>query len=50
MPELIETERFFFQKKKYVEDNPVKKYYVKTPEHWIYSSANPDNLIRITDI
>lgn len=50
MPELIETERFFNQKKKYIEDNPVRKLYLKNPKDWIYSSANPDNILKITDI
>ena len=50
MPELIETERFFNCKKIYIENNPVRKSYVKNPENWIYSSANSDNLLALSKI
>ena len=40
MPELIKSREFYMTKAKYVEDNPVKKGYVRLPEHWVYSSAN----------
>lgn len=41
MPKGIETERFFEQKKRYIEMNPVRHGYVASPEHWVWSSANP---------
>ncbi len=47
MPEMIESEAFFLQKLQYIENNPVKKKYVKKPEDWIYSSANPDCLLEL---
>lgn len=40
MPVILETERFYLQKKKYIENNPVTKEYVDTPESWYWSSAN----------
>lgn len=50
MPELIETEKFFACKKSYIENNPVKKWYVKLPEHWIFSSANTEKLLKLENI
>lgn len=47
MPEFIETEKFFFQKLKYIHDNPVKREYVEQPENWHWSSANPNCPIKI---
>jgi len=47
MPKVIETEEYFLQKKNYIEQNPVKKLYVRNPEHWIYSSANPESLLQL---
>ncbi len=47
-PELIQSEDFFFQKVKYVEDNPVRKGYVYSPEEWKYSSANKIQLLDVT--
>ncbi|MBC8415738.1 MAG: transposase [Candidatus Cloacimonetes bacterium] len=47
-PELIQTEDFFYQKVKYVEENPVKKSYVYNPEDWKYSSANVIQLLNVT--
>jgi len=41
-PRLIESEKFFFQKLDYIHNNPVKKQYIALPEHWIFSSANPE--------
>ncbi len=40
MPELIVNEEFYITKAKYIEQNPVRKGYVREPEHWVYSSAN----------
>jgi len=47
MPKIIQTESFFFQKKQYIENNPVRKKYVTSPEHWIYSSAFSPALISL---
>jgi REP element-mobilizing transposase RayT len=38
-PEAIFTQKFFRQKLDYLHDNPVRKGFVDTPEHWLYSSA-----------
>ena len=48
MPELIESEKFFEQKLNYIHLNPVRKKYVKNPEDWIYSSANKDELVKLS--
>jgi len=47
-PELIESEKFFFQKVKYTENNPVRKEYVYKPEDWKFSSANEIQLLDVT--
>jgi REP element-mobilizing transposase RayT len=39
-PRQIESEKFFFQKLNYIHNNPVRKKYVASPEHWLFSSAN----------
>ena len=31
----------------YIHENPARRQYVKKPEHWMWSSANPDNDIVI---
>lgn len=54
-PELIETEKFFYEKLNYIHNNPVKKEYVVKPEEWLYSSAkfyveNNVSLFEIDDI
>lgn len=46
MPILLESESVFWQKKAYVEANPVKKSYVNDSSHWIRSSANPKSKIQ----
>jgi len=38
-PKLIESDKFLCQKIEYIHYNPVKKYYVDLPEHWVFSSA-----------
>jgi len=43
LPIILETTKVFTQKKEYIEQNPVKKNYVSSPEHWVYSSAHPDS-------
>ena len=46
-PEIIESEKFFIQKLKYILDNPVKKNYVERPEYWKWSSANKNSKIKV---
>ncbi len=50
LPLMIETEKFFAQKKQYIEHNPVKKEYITHPEYWQYSSANPYSPVNITSL
>jgi REP element-mobilizing transposase RayT len=50
MPEAIESKKFYEQKRQYIEQNPVRKQYVKHPEDWVYSSANTDHLLELSDI
>jgi putative transposase len=51
MPELIVNEKFYITKAKYIEQNPVRKGYVREPEHWVYSSANEDeHLLEIESV
>jgi hypothetical protein len=38
----IVNKEFYITKANYVELNPVRKSYVREPEHWVYSSANRD--------
>ncbi len=47
MPKAVEHERFLLQKVEYVHNNPVRKGYVRRPEYWIWSSANPDSEVRV---
>jgi len=49
-PRLIESEKFARQKLEYILNNPVKKGYVEKPEHWRWSSANPNNPIQINPL
>ncbi len=46
MPKAIESEPYFLQKIDYVHNNPVRKEYVKRPEGWVWSSANPESSIK----
>ncbi len=50
MPKIIETEKYLFQKINYIHANPVRRQYVKRPEDWIWSSANPDNRIALEQV
>ncbi len=50
MPIVLETEKVFFQKAMYIEANPVRKNYVTAPEHWVYSSANPNSPLKVDSI
>jgi len=47
MPKTIENEDYLIQKINYIHENPVRRQYVKKPEHWMWSSANPNNDIVI---
>jgi putative transposase len=46
-PKVVETDKYFHQKRQYIENNPVRKRYVVQPEHWIYSSAHVPCLLEI---
>ncbi len=35
----LASEAFLLQKMNYIHENPVRKGYVKRPEHWVHSSA-----------
>lgn len=50
MPKLIESENYFLQKKNYIKENPVRRFYVKNSQDWIYSSANEERLLELEDI
>ena len=45
MPESISNEEFYREKANYIEQNPVRKGYVRSAEHWVYSSANKDECL-----
>lgn len=47
MPKMIKSEEYLFQKIRYIHANPIRKQYVKSPEAWLWSSANPENKIKI---
>jgi len=47
---MIENEEYLIQKINYIHGNPVRRQYVKKPEHWMWSSANPNNNIVIESI
>ena len=47
-PKIIDTEKFFDQKRDYIHNNPVIKGYVENPKHWKWSSANPNSTIIIS--
>jgi REP element-mobilizing transposase RayT len=40
IPVNIISTRFFLQKQNYIHLNPVRRSYVRLPEHWYWSSAN----------
>ncbi len=50
MPEIVETENFFFQKLKYIHGNPIKREYVMVDKDWYWSSANSDCELKIDDV
>jgi REP element-mobilizing transposase RayT len=37
------SEDYLIQKINYIHENPVRRQYVKKLEHWMWSSANPNN-------
>ena len=43
-PILVAEEYMFREKLNYIHNNPVRKGYVDSPEHWLYSSARNYNL------
>jgi REP element-mobilizing transposase RayT len=47
LPLLIESEKFMLQKENYIHTNPVRKKYVTQPQHWYWSSANPDCKLKV---
>ena len=47
MPKLIEQEEYLFKKVIYIHSNPVRKQYVKRPEDWVWSSANPESMVLV---
>jgi hypothetical protein len=49
MPKIVMNNKFFLQKKQYIENNPVRRRYVELPEHWIFSSAHIPCLIEIDE-
>ncbi|VAV95149.1 hypothetical protein MNBD_ALPHA06-2198 [hydrothermal vent metagenome] len=49
-PKWVESQGFFVQKMNYIHQNPVQKAYVEQPEHWKWSSANPNSPVNVTDI
>jgi hypothetical protein len=49
MPKIVVNNKFFLQKKQYIENNPVRRRYVGLPEHWIYSSARIPSLIEVDE-
>ncbi len=49
MPQLVETIPFLELKINYIHENPVRKQYVDSPSHWVWSSANPKSIIPLDD-
>ncbi|MFH0776145.1 MAG: transposase [Patescibacteria group bacterium] len=47
MPKIVESDYFLNQKIEYIHFNPVRKHYVKNPEDWVWSSANPESKVKI---
>ena len=46
MPKPCESREFALQKISYIHSNPVRKQYIRDPEDWIWSSANPESTIK----
>ncbi|HSQ97585.1 MAG TPA: hypothetical protein VLL98_02585 [Rickettsiales bacterium] len=49
-PKIIENEKYFLQKLKYIYNNPVRKSYVLRPENWKWSSANNESEIKCNQL
>jgi putative transposase len=49
-PKKIENGPFLLQKIEYIHNNPVRKSYVAKPEHWLWSSANPNSPLEVTKL
>ena len=50
MPKMIENEEYLLQKITYIHENPVRRQYVKKPEDWLWSSANPESEIVVESL
>lgn len=46
-PKKWKLQKFYRQKLNYIHENPVRKAYVASPEHWLWSSANPATSLAI---
>jgi putative transposase len=47
-PVWLESRKFILQKTRYIWNNPVKAGIVSEPQHYIYSSANPDTELKLS--
>ncbi|WAC15051.1 REP-associated tyrosine transposase [Dyadobacter pollutisoli] len=47
-PIWLESRRFILQRTRYIWNNPVKAGIVSEPQHYIYSSANPDTELKLS--
>jgi len=47
---VVETDKYFRQKKEYIENNPVRKRYIIKPQDWLYSSAHVPCLLEIEQV
>lgn len=50
MPKVIKSEAYVIQKINYIHANPVRKQYVKSPEDWVWSSANGESKIKVESV
>jgi putative transposase len=50
MPKMIANEGYLLQKIQYIHENPVRRQYVKNPEDWVWSSANPESEIIVESL
>jgi hypothetical protein len=50
MSKIIESEKYFVRKVNYIHLNPMRKQYVKNPENWVWSSANPESRITMDSL
>lgn len=48
-PVILDEAHIFDQKVEYVHNNPVEAGIVREPENYVFSSANPDSLIRVDE-